>query len=232
METENQFQNGRELHKAERLINKLNAFFFRICPSLYSLAYCNNREYKILRGIVSFFIGTCYAITIWYLTIFRFVELSDSIKKLLLVFITMVISSGMVSNYKSRCIMTIAIFKFVFKFAKVVLISSIVVGILTGPFHNIYTNLSELGGSMMCQYKQLQNLTNMQNAEMKANKDLIKQALSGYKEMSAQKNDLSGLIDGLYTEMEGNTQSKTHAGPLLTSKDSISKENNYYQKNL
>ena len=28
METENQFQNGRELHKAERLINKLNAFFF------------------------------------------------------------------------------------------------------------------------------------------------------------------------------------------------------------
>jgi hypothetical protein len=73
METENQFQNGRELHKAERLINKLNAVFFRICPSLYSLAYCNNREYKILRGIVSFFIGTCYAITIWYLTIFRFV---------------------------------------------------------------------------------------------------------------------------------------------------------------
>ena len=143
METENQFQNGRELHKAERLINKLNAFFFRICPSLYSLAYCNNR-----------------------------------------------------------------------------------------PFHNIYTNLSELGGSMMCQYKQLQNLTNMQKAEMKANKDLIKQALSGYKEMSAQKNDLSGLIDGLYTEMEGNTQSKTHAGPLLTSKDSISKENNYYEKNL
>jgi len=128
--------------------------------------------------------------------------------------------------------MTISILKFVFKFAKVVLISSIVVGILKGPFHNIYTNLSELGGSMMCQYKQLQNLTNMQKAEIKANKDLIKQALSGYKDMTAQKNDLSGLIDGLNTEMEGNRQSKTPAGSLHTSKDSIKKENNYYEKNL
>ena len=54
METEYQFQNGRELHKAERLINKLNAVFFRICTSLYSLAYCNNANNRIYINIMQF----------------------------------------------------------------------------------------------------------------------------------------------------------------------------------
>ena len=114
-ESENQFKHGRELLRVERLTNKLNRIFFKLLPNLYSLIYCENSEYVDLRGLVSFIIGTLYAIIIWYLTVFRIEELSDSIKKFLLLFKITVVSISMTSLYKCRCVMTLATFKFVIK---------------------------------------------------------------------------------------------------------------------
>lgn len=231
VKNENLFKNGRELHKAEILVNILNNIFLRLLPALYSLFYCDNSQFKILRGIIAFFFGTFYAIAIWYLTIFRIEELSNSAKILVLFFKITVISSGMASNFKFRCIMALGILRFVFKSAKVILISYIIVGILNGPIRNIYSNLSELGESIVCQHRQLTNLTNMQKENLNVNKDLIKKVLSGYKEMETQKKEISGFIDGLNSELEGQVQSKncseTSKLDRNTSKDSF-----YYEKNL
>jgi len=71
----------------------------------------------------------------------------------------------------------------------------------------------------------------MQKENLNVNKDLIKKVLSGYKEMETQKKEISGFIDGLNSELEGQVQSKncseTSKLDRNTSKDSF-----YYEKNL
>jgi hypothetical protein len=230
-ESLNQFKIGRELHKAEYFLNKFNLIFSQFFPGFYSLLYCDNSQYEVLRGVIAFFIGTFYAITIWFLAIFRIEKLSNSIKILLLTFKILLISSSMASCLKFRCIMTLAILKFIFKSIKLIIISYIIVRILKGPVTNIYLNLSELGESIVCQHRQLTNMTNMQKENLIVYRDLIKRFLIGHKELTAQKDEISVLINGLNNELEGQEKLKNASETRKTGRN-MSDDNYYYEKNL
>ena len=143
----------------------------------------------------------------------------------------MLISSSMASSFKCRCIMALAVLKFVFKSVKVIIISYIIVRIFKGPVTNIYSNLSQLGESIVCQHRQLTNMTNMQKENLIVNRDLITKALIGHKEMAAQKDEISFLINGLNNELEGQAQSRNASETTKTGRN-MSNDSYYYEKNL
>ena len=226
---------GRELLPIEYILNKLTSTLSFVFPNFAAILICDNNEYVTTRRIYSFFVGTLYALLIWYLTVFGIKELSQTNKIVLLAVYVTIISISMTINARIKCIMTVATFNFVAKAGKVIMISYIVSGILNGPISNVFQNANELGRSIMCQHRLLSNFTNVQKSSLKSNKAVIEKLLLGDKEMKSQQKHISGLISGLKNELNDPDQSRNksknkstaHTEELHTNSDRA-----YYEKNL
>ena len=181
------FQQGRQLNEFEKFLQfictKFNLFFPFLAQILDRKLY--NQFYQI-NIIFYFLIGILYSVIIFVFSIHQLENIDRKFSLVVFLLMMILISTTMAFNMQVRCVMSLTVFNFVFKTAKIMLTSYVLVGILNGPIQNSIHNIEEMSESFKCQFEFNRNMSQISKSKAQMNQNLVREIQSAASEMADQ----------------------------------------------
>lgn len=200
------FDFGRGLNSVENAFNNIKRLTRTNFPYVYKMITSPHTDYRFAKSVLCFFIGTIYALILWYLTISQLDQLNKNQKMLIAAVYLLFISVGMTFFVQMRCIMTLSIAKFISDAGRSILVVYLLINIFCsgGPADIMIKNTQELSRSILCYQALIVNHTKDSfRVKWKPYKDIIVGILKGDNDMLQSGKEMSKLITNLDKELIG-----------------------------
>lgn len=152
-------------------------------------------------NLVFYFIGTCYATIIFYLTIYQIENVPGQIKSIFFWLILPIISSSISQLPKLRCVLALSVFNIISSSGKVLATTWIINSILQGPINNTFENAIQLEKSFLCQFRLHSKLTGISKFKLKTKQNLLKRFKETFTEIQEFQFEISTLMKSMSQEL-------------------------------